>query len=99
VLFAASLRFEDYHEKLEEDYLFPLFEKAGRLIDLTKVLRAQHQAGRRLTDRVTHSAGLPKLESYGWWSMLHEARTDLSMWPGWSTCSLSAQDRSRSMHA
>jgi uncharacterized membrane protein YphA (DoxX/SURF4 family) len=23
---------------------------------------------------------LPKLESYGWWSMLHEARTDLSMW-------------------
>lgn len=22
---------------------------------------------------------LPKLESYGWWSMLHEARTDLSM--------------------
>jgi putative oxidoreductase len=25
---------------------------------------------------------LPKLESYGWWSMLHEARTDLSMWLG-----------------
>jgi uncharacterized membrane protein YphA (DoxX/SURF4 family) len=23
---------------------------------------------------------LPKLDSYGWWSMLHEARTDLSMW-------------------
>jgi putative oxidoreductase len=23
---------------------------------------------------------LPTLESYGWWSMLHEARTDLSMW-------------------
>ncbi len=23
---------------------------------------------------------LTKLESYGWWSMLHEARTDLSMW-------------------
>ena len=25
---------------------------------------------------------LPKLESYGLWSMLHEARTDLSMWLG-----------------
>jgi uncharacterized membrane protein YphA (DoxX/SURF4 family) len=25
---------------------------------------------------------LPKLASYGWWSMLHEARTDLSMWLG-----------------
>lgn len=23
---------------------------------------------------------LPRLESYGWWSMLHEARTDMSMW-------------------
>jgi putative oxidoreductase len=23
---------------------------------------------------------LPKLDSYGWWSMLHEARTDMSMW-------------------
>lgn len=23
---------------------------------------------------------LPKLESYGWWSMRHEARTDMSMW-------------------
>jgi uncharacterized membrane protein YphA (DoxX/SURF4 family) len=25
---------------------------------------------------------LPKLESYGFWSMLHEARTDFSMWLG-----------------
>lgn len=25
---------------------------------------------------------LPKLQSYGWWSMLHEARTDFSMWLG-----------------
>lgn len=25
---------------------------------------------------------LPKLASYGWWSMLHEARTDLSLWLG-----------------
>src|SRR5437660_624763 len=44
---------EDYHEKLEEDFLFPRFEKAGRLTDLTSVLRAQHQAGRRLTDEIT----------------------------------------------
>ena len=44
---------EDYHEKLEEDYLFPRFEKAGRLTDLTMVLRAQHQAGRRLTEQIT----------------------------------------------
>jgi hemerythrin-like domain-containing protein len=43
---------EDYHEKLEEDYLFPRFEKVGKLIDLVKTLREQHDAGRKLTDEV-----------------------------------------------
>jgi hemerythrin-like domain-containing protein len=43
---------EDYHSKLEEDQLFPRFEKAGKLVDLVKVLREQHQAGRLLTDQV-----------------------------------------------
>jgi len=40
---------EDYHEKLEEDYIFPAFEKTNRLADLTAILRAQHQAGRSIT--------------------------------------------------
>jgi hemerythrin-like domain-containing protein len=43
---------EDYHEKLEEDEIFPRFEKAGKLNDLVKVLFVQHQAGRRLTDSI-----------------------------------------------
>ncbi len=43
---------EDYHEKLEEDHIFPRFEKAGSLAELAKLLRAQHDAGRKLTDRV-----------------------------------------------
>jgi hemerythrin-like domain-containing protein len=43
---------EDYHEKLEEDHLFPRFEKAGKLVDLVTVLRQQHQAGRRITDQI-----------------------------------------------
>jgi hypothetical protein len=34
---------EDYHEKLEEDHLFPRFEKAGQMVDLTKTLRIQHK--------------------------------------------------------
>jgi hemerythrin-like domain-containing protein len=41
---------EDYHEKLEENFLFPRFRKAGKLVDLVDVLLQQHQAGRRLTD-------------------------------------------------
>jgi hemerythrin-like domain-containing protein len=47
---------EGYHEKLEEDHLFPRFEKAGKLVDLVKVLREQHQVGRRLTDDILRLA-------------------------------------------
>lgn len=43
---------EDYHEKLEEEYLFPRFEKAGKLVELVVVLRTQHQAGRDITAEV-----------------------------------------------
>jgi hemerythrin-like domain-containing protein len=47
---------EDYHERLEQDELFPRFEKARTLVELVAVLRAQHQAGRRLTDRIRQLA-------------------------------------------
>ncbi len=50
---------EGYHEKLEEDYLVPRFEKAGRLADLTRALRDQHQAGRRLTEQIAELASVP----------------------------------------
>jgi hemerythrin-like domain-containing protein len=43
---------EDYHERLEEDFLFPRFEKANQLTDLVQVLRKQHKAGRFLTDQI-----------------------------------------------
>jgi hemerythrin-like domain-containing protein len=52
---------EDYHEKLEENHLFPRFEKANKLVDLVKVLRAQHQAGRRVTDVVLQRANASAL--------------------------------------
>jgi hemerythrin-like domain-containing protein len=54
---------EDYHEKLEEDYLFPRFEKAGKLVDLVKILLQQHQAGRRLTDHIRSLAGLSTMKN------------------------------------
>ncbi|MGO9950729.1 MAG: hemerythrin domain-containing protein [Dissulfurispiraceae bacterium] len=43
---------ENYHEKLEEDEVFPRLQKAGKLNDLVKVLIVQHQAGRSLTDSI-----------------------------------------------
>jgi hypothetical protein len=48
---------EDYHEKLEENFIFPEFEKRKKLVDLVKVLRRQHQAGRAVTDVKWTSAG------------------------------------------
>ena len=47
---------ENYHEKLEEDYLFPRFEKAHKLTDLVAVLRQQHQAGRQVTSQIQQLA-------------------------------------------
>ena len=54
---------EDYHEKLEEDHLFPRFEKAGQQVGLVKVLRDQHRAGRVLTDQLLHLASETGLRS------------------------------------
>ena len=47
---------EEYHEKLEEDYIFPRFGQAGKLVDLVGVLKVQHQAGRRVTDYLLTNA-------------------------------------------
>jgi hemerythrin-like domain-containing protein len=41
---------EGYHEKLEEEHLFPRLKKAGRLEDLVNTLETQHHAGRKLTE-------------------------------------------------
>jgi hemerythrin-like domain-containing protein len=43
---------EDYHERTEEQYLFPRFQQAGTLVELVTVLQQQHDAGRRVTDRI-----------------------------------------------
>jgi hemerythrin-like domain-containing protein len=54
---------EDYHEKLEEDHLFPRFRKAGKLVDLVDVLLEQHRAGRKLTDVALRLANPRSLRS------------------------------------
>jgi hemerythrin-like domain-containing protein len=56
---AAIIRsfIEDYHEQLEEQHVFPKLEQAGKLTDITSVLRTQHARGRVLTDRVVAATG------------------------------------------
>lgn len=47
---------EAYHERLEEEEVFPRLVKAGQLLDLVSVLVAQHRAGRRLTGEILELA-------------------------------------------
>jgi len=49
---------EEYHEKLEEEFLFPRFRKAGKLLKLVDTLQEQHAAGRRLTAQIRELGGL-----------------------------------------
>jgi hemerythrin-like domain-containing protein len=43
---------ENYHERQEEEFVFPRFERAHKLVELVHVLRAQHLAGRKVTEHV-----------------------------------------------
>jgi hemerythrin-like domain-containing protein len=85
---------EDYHERLEENFLFPRFEKANLLVDLVKVLRTQHQAGRRVTDITLRFANVGSLKNDSERAQLidsmhqfirmynpHEAREDTVLFP------------------
>ncbi|HEX7839432.1 MAG TPA: hemerythrin domain-containing protein [Kofleriaceae bacterium] len=83
---------EDYHEKLEENFLFPRYEKAGKLADLTATLRRQHQAGRVLTDQILARAKAPladadrdklaaALRSFNHMYRPHAAREDTVLFP------------------
>jgi hemerythrin-like domain-containing protein len=53
---------EEYHEKLEEDFLFPRFRKAGKLVNLVDTLQAQHKAGRELTAKIRELAAAATLK-------------------------------------
>jgi len=83
---------EDYHEKLEENFLFPRYEKAGKLADLTAILRRQHQVGRVLTDQILALAKAPladadrdklaaALRSFNHMYRPHAAREDTVLFP------------------
>ena len=84
---------EQYHEKLEEDYLFPRFRKHNLLVDLVNVLQQQHEAGRRVTDQIlTLSGGALKsnddrqklaaaLHQFVRMYAPHEAREDTVLFP------------------
>jgi hemerythrin-like domain-containing protein len=88
---AAVIRtfIEDYHERLEEEFLFPRFRTAGVLVDLVGILEEQHRVGRVLTERITRFSGkggdrggLAKaLAAFVRMYEPHEAREDTVLFP------------------
>jgi hemerythrin-like domain-containing protein len=84
---------EDYHEKQEENYLFPRFEKANMLKDLVQILLQQHNIGRLITTRITQLSKIvqpSETENEKLSKMLfdfnamyrpHEAREDTVLFP------------------
>ena len=83
---------EDYHEKLEEQDVFPQFERAGKLVELTATLRKQHEVGRALTDRILALAKAPladadratlatTLHAFNHMYRAHAAREDTVLFP------------------
>jgi len=84
---------EDYHEKQEENYLFPRFRKANQLTDLVETLLTQHKAGRAITDQLMqltksqHPSATEKqqvvklLTDFNTMYRPHEAREDTILFP------------------
>jgi hemerythrin-like domain-containing protein len=84
---------EGYHEKLEEELVFPRLEKAGRLVELVAVLRRQHEAGRAVTEEILKRARAPtrsdadrrrlaeRLAAFSRMYRPHAAREDTDLFP------------------
>jgi len=94
---------EGYHEKLEEDFVFPKLERAGKLVELTTTLRTQHAAGRKLTDAIlaaTKSGAISggargsvvaALESFVYMYAPHAAWEDTELFPAYRTLFTAAE--------
>jgi hemerythrin-like domain-containing protein len=85
---------EDYHEKLEEEYLFPRFINADKLVGLNQLLYIQHSTGKKVTDQILALSGLSTitdpdntkkladlLSAFNWMYRSHESREDTVLFP------------------
>jgi len=89
---------EEYHEKNEEKYIFPEFERAQKLVDLVETLKTQHRAGRNVTAQILDLSTTDKFRAKGNRDELvkacasfirmyrpHEAREDTVLFPALRT--------------
>jgi hemerythrin-like domain-containing protein len=89
---------EQYHEKNEENYIFPQFRRAGKLTDLVATLLRQHKAGRVVTAEILRLSTpaafrdtgnrerlVASVESFIRMYRPHEAREDTVLFPALRT--------------
>ncbi len=89
---------EEYHEKNEENHIFPVFVRAGKLTDLVATLKTQHKAGRTVTAEVLRLSRpeqyrdpenrkrlVTAVESFIRMYRPHEAREDTVLFPALRT--------------
>lgn len=83
---------ERYHERQEEEVVFPRLEQAGRERALVRTLREQHEVGRGITAEVSHVLGgsldeasrlliADRLASYSRMYLAHASREDTIVFP------------------
>jgi hemerythrin-like domain-containing protein len=84
---------ENYHEKSEEQQVFPRFRKAGKMVDLLDTLVVQHLAGRRVTASILDLAPTARQDGDGRQQLVkamqsfitmyrpHAAREDTDLFP------------------
>src|SRR5262245_6952823 len=83
----------NYHERSEEEHVFPRFRNAGQLTSLVDILLQQHQAGRRITLEILSFAPgaqgdndqrrqlIGKIRSFITMYRPHAAREDTDLFP------------------
>lgn len=89
---------EEYHEKNEEKYIFPIFEQHKKLVDLVETLKKQHVAGRHVTAQILQLSAPPQFRSQDNRAQLsaacesfirmyrpHESREDTVLFPALRT--------------
>src|SRR3954453_19104624 len=84
---------ENYHERSEEEAVFPRFKKAGKMVSLVDTLLTQHQVGRRVTQAILQAAPgsrkdgddrkrlVAAIESFIAMYRPHAAREDTDLFP------------------
>ena len=85
---------EQYHEQLEEKYVFPRLRKADKLVETVDVLKTQHEKGRILTRRIldgatargladphTRERVMSAMKAFDRMYAPHEAREDTVVFP------------------